>query len=203
MKKAILSLFASIALLSMPVMAAEPGNVSLVESPKTIVINGTTFSPVDTNGVKIPVVEINGILYVPFDTYNYALGQAFTFDKITNKVTVGAASAANNAPTPAPAVPSNGTIGQINALKKAQSYLSHTAFSYSGLISQLEYEKFSHDDAVYAVDNCGADWNQQAAKKAASYLSHTAFSKDSLIDQLEYEGFTYEQAVYGAQANGY
>lgn len=198
MKKAILSLFASIALLSMPVMAAEPGNVSIVESPKTIIINGTTFSPVDANGVKIPVVEINGMLYVPFDTYNYALGQAFTFDKMTNKVTVGAVSN-----TPAPTVAPNGTIGQINALKKAQSYLSHTAFSYSGLIKQLEYEKFSHDDAVYAVDNCGADWNQQAAKKAASYLSHTAFSKDSLIDQLEYEGFTYEQAVYGAQANGY
>lgn len=38
-------------------------------------------------------------------------------------------------------------------------------FSYTGLIEQLEYEQYSHDDAVYAADNCGADWNEQAAKK--------------------------------------
>lgn len=200
MKKLISALFASIALLSMPVMAAEPGNVSLVESPKTIVINGTTFSPVDTNGVKIPVVEINGILYVPFDTYNYALGQAFTFDKMTNKVTVGAA---NNASTPAPAAVSGGTIGQKNALAKAKSYLSFSAFSYKGLVDQLEYSKFSREEATYAADNCGADWNEQAAKKAQSYLNFSSFSRDGLIEQLEYSGFTHEQAVYGAQANGY
>lgn len=199
MKKVISALLA-IALLSMPVMAAESGNVSIVESPKTIIINGTTFSPVDANGVKIPVVEINGMLYVPFDTYNYALGQMFTFDKMTNKVTVGAAS---NVSTPAPAAVSGGTIGQKNALAKAKSYLDITAFSYSGLIAQLEYEKFSHEDAVYGADNCGANWSEQAAKKAASYLSLTSFSRDGLIEQLEYEGFTHEQAIYGAQANGY
>lgn len=198
MKKAILSLFASIALLSMPVMAAEPGNVSIVESPKTIIINGTTFSPVDANGVKIPVVEINGILYVPFDTYNYALGQAFTFDTITNKVTVGAVSN-----TPTPTVAPNGTIGQKNALAKAKSYLSFSAFSYKGLVDQLEYSKFSREEATYAADNCGADWNEQAAKKAQSYLSFSSFSRDGLIEQLEYSGFTHEQAVYGVQKNGY
>lgn len=95
------------------------------------------------------------------------------------------------------------TIGQKNALKQAKSYLSYSAFSYKGLIEQLEFEKFSNADAVYAADNCGADWNEQAAKKAASYLSYSAFSRDSLIEQLEFEGFTNAQAVYGAEANGY
>lgn len=95
------------------------------------------------------------------------------------------------------------TIGKINALKKAQQYLKITAFSYSGLIEQLEYEKFTHEESVYAADNCGADWNEQAAKKAENYLNLTSFSKEGLIEQLQYEGFTYEQAAYGAQSCGY
>ena len=75
-------------------------------------------------------------------------------------------------------------------------------FSYSGLIGQLEYESFSHDDAVYAADHCGADWNEQAAKKAEKYLDIMGFSRDSLINQLQYDGFTYDQAAYGAEKNG-
>lgn len=98
---------------------------------------------------------------------------------------------------------SNETIGQKNALKSAESYLNYTAFSYKGLIEQLEYEQFSHEDAVYAADNCGADWYEQAAKSAKSYLDYTSFSRSGLIDQLVYEGFSYEQAEYGVDANGY
>lgn len=78
------------------------------------------------------------------------------------------------------------------------SYLNAMAFSYSGLIEQLEYEGYSTEEATYAVDNCGADWKEQAAKKAEEYLKSMSFSKSGLIEQLEYEGFTHEQAVYGA-----
>lgn len=95
------------------------------------------------------------------------------------------------------------TTGQRNALKSANSYLDFSAFSYDGLISQLEFEEYSHEDAVFAADNCGADWNEQAARAAKTYLEFTSFSKDGLIEQLEFEGFTHEQAVYGAEANGY
>lgn len=94
------------------------------------------------------------------------------------------------------------TVGQQNALRKARSYLSHTAFSYKRLIEQLEFEGFTHDEAVYGVDNCGADWMEQAVKCAERYLSHTAFSRVRLIEQLEFEGFTHEQAVYGVEQNG-
>ena len=94
------------------------------------------------------------------------------------------------------------TVGQKNALRSAKSYLDFSAFSYNGLIGQLEYENYSHEDAVYAADNCGADWNEQAAKSAKSYLNFSAFSYDGLIKQLEYEGYTHEQAVYGADSCG-
>lgn len=95
------------------------------------------------------------------------------------------------------------TIGEINALEKALSYLDYTAFSRSGLIEQLEFEGFSTEEATYGVDNCGADWNEQAAKKAQSYLDYSSFSRQGLIDQLVFEGFTQEQAEYGVSAVGY
>ena len=95
------------------------------------------------------------------------------------------------------------TLGQKNALAKAKSYLSFSAFSYKGLIEQLEFEGFSKEEATYGVDNCNADWNEQAAKKAKSYMSHSSFSRSGLIEQLEFEGFTKEQAEYGAKSVGY
>ena len=98
---------------------------------------------------------------------------------------------------------SNLTMGQQNALKKASDYLSFSSFSHNGLIEQLEFEGFSTEDATYAVDNCGADWNEQAANKAQQYLDFSSFSRDGLIEQLEFEGFTKEQSEYGVSAVGY
>ncbi len=89
------------------------------------------------------------------------------------------------------------TSGQENALEKAVDYLNYTAFSKKGLMDQLEYEGFTHADALYAADNIGTDWNEQAYLKAVDYLEYSAFSRDGLIEQLEYEGFTHSEAVYG------
>lgn len=95
------------------------------------------------------------------------------------------------------------TIGQKNALSSAKSYISFMAFSYTGLIKQLEYEGYTKEEAKYGVDNCGADWNEQAAKMAEDYLKIMSFSRKELIKQLEYEGFTSSQAEYGVSAIGY
>ena len=103
-------------------------------------------------------------------------------------------------PTVAP-TPSQ-TVSQKNAVKKAKSYLNYTAFSHDGLVAQLEYEQFSHADAVYGADNSGANWNEQSAKKAKQYMEYSAFSRGSLIEQLRYDKFTQEQAEYGANAIG-
>ena len=90
------------------------------------------------------------------------------------------------------------TTGQSNALSMALSYLDSMPFSHDGLIDQLKYEGFSDDEATYAADNCGADWDEQALRHALSYLDSSAFSYEGLIDQLEYEGYTTDQAEYGA-----
>lgn len=92
------------------------------------------------------------------------------------------------------------TTGMKNALRSALDYLEYSAFSRNGLIKQLEYEGYSNDEAVYAVDNCGADWFEQAYKSALEYLDYSSFSKDGLMHQLEYEGFSAEEAQYGADA---
>lgn len=94
------------------------------------------------------------------------------------------------------------TTSQKNALSKAKDYLDYTAFSYTGLIEQLEYEKFSLEDATYGADNCGANWMVQAEKKAIDYLDYTSFSHDGLVEQLMYEGFTAEEAEHGASSAG-
>lgn len=94
-------------------------------------------------------------------------------------------------------------MGEENALKAARDYLEFAPFSYDGLIAQLEYEKYSHEEAVYAVEHCGADWMEQAVKTAESYLELTALSRDGLIEQLEFDGLTHDQATYGVEQNGY
>jgi len=117
------------------------------------------------------------------------------------------------APTPAPSQTtqvdnqnvspvSSETVSQKNAVRQAKAYLGYSAFSRDGLVAQLEYEKFSHADAVYGADNSGANWNEQAAKSAKNYMEYSAFSRGSLIEQLKHEKFTQAQAEYGANAVG-
>ena len=106
-------------------------------------------------------------------------------------------STSSNASTPSP------TTGEKNALRSAREYLNFSAFSYTGLINQLEYEGYSTEEATYAADNCNANWNEQAAKSAKEYLDMSSFSRQELINQLIYEGYTQEQAEYGVTQNGY
>lgn len=87
--------------------------------------------------------------------------------------------------------------GYVGAHERAESYLNSSAFSYTGLIEQLEYEGFSESEAKYGVNSCDADWELQAVKKAKSYLNSSAFSYSGLKKQLRYEGFTKDEAKYG------
>ena len=89
-----------------------------------------------------------------------------------------------------------------DAVSKAKSYTKYMGFSRDGLVDQLEFDGFSHEDAEYGADNCGADWNKMAVKKAESYTGFMGFSRDGLVDQLEFDQFTKEEAEYGADNCG-
>lgn len=113
-------------------------------------------------------------------------------------ITSGAVTAPANAAPHRPLSP----VSQQNAIDSAQAYLEMSPFSASGLVKQLEYEGYSTEDATYAVNSLGADWNRQAARSAKAYLEMSPFSRSSLTDQLIYEGFTESQAAYGVSTTG-
>lgn len=168
-----------------------------------VTLNGSQVNLVDANGAAVEPFAINGTTYLPVRAVANALDLNVGWDQATTTVilTTGGNEPSNNNTNNTSVL--NPTLGQQNAIKQAQNYLNYMAFSYSGLIEQLEFEGYSTEEATYAVDNCGADWFEQAAKKAQSYLDFMAFSRDGLIDQLLFEGFTQEQAEYGASAVGY
>lgn len=91
-----------------------------------------------------------------------------------------------------------GTTSQKNAIREAVNHLNHSSFSKKGLISKLEFDGYSTEDATYAVEKCGANWNEQAKKFVESYLENKVVSRDGLIYQLETAGFTTAQATLGA-----
>lgn len=95
------------------------------------------------------------------------------------------------------------TLSQQNALRQAKNYTELLDFSRDGLIYQLEFDGYSHEDAVYAVDNVDVDWCQEAANKAKSYLDFFAFSRDGLYEQLDFDGYTVEEIEYALSAVGY
>ena len=74
--------------------------------------------------------------------------------------------------------------------------------SKAGIYSQLTSdagEKFTEEEAQYAIDNVNADWNENALEKAKTYQDTMAMSPEAIRDQLtsEYgEKFTKEEADY-------
>ena len=63
-------------------------------------------------------------------------------------------------------------------------------------------EKFTAEEAQYAVDNINADWNENALETAKDYRDNMDMSPEAIRDQLtsEYgEQFTAEEADYAIQ----
>lgn len=142
--------------------------------------------------------EYKGKLIVLSDDASMVFVKDESIEQSNNSEKTSVSKTVTDTPKTSKVASSNVSLSKQNALRQANSYLNAMAFSYSGLIEQLEYEGYSTEDATYAADNCVADWLEQAAKKAEEYLNSMPFSKSGLIEQLEYEGFTHEQAVYGA-----
>lgn len=135
---------------------------------------------------------------------------------LTTAMAIAATTAALSFPTSATAAPNGAPANlaseyelplspasQQGAIRSARDYLEMSGFSRTGLIKQLQYEGFSTEDAIYAVDSITVDWNNEAAESAQDYVDMSGFSRSGLINQLMYEGFTPAQAQYGASAVGF
>lgn len=55
-------------------------------------------------------------------------------------------------------VDASGTDWNEQAVRQAQGQLEAMSYTYDELVDQLEYEKFTHEEAVYGVEHCGASW---------------------------------------------
>lgn len=87
--------------------------------------------------------------------------------------------------------------GREAALNAVDRVMEKGWNSYETVIWALEREGFAHEDAVYAADNCGADWKAEALKDAQQTLD---FSKKEVLEFLENGGFTADEISY-AMAN--
>lgn len=60
---------------------------------------------------------------------------------------------------------------------------------------------FTYEQAVYAADNCGANWSELAVKCAQCMINDEAYSYKGLIEDLKkWKGFTHEDAVNAADS---
>ena len=86
------------------------------------------------------------------------------------------------------------------ALGKAKSYNSLFHMSKKRMYSQLtsDFDKFSNDEAQYAIDHLEADYKYNALFNAKNYRKLFNMSKSGLFNQLTsyIDGFTEEEAQY-------
>ncbi|WP_086427872.1 Ltp family lipoprotein [Staphylococcus cornubiensis] len=97
---------------------------------------------------------------------------------------------------------SDATNDQTAALNSAKVYADTMHMSKQGIFDQLTSDagdKFSEEDAQYAIDHLKADYKENALKAAKSYQKDQNMSKDAIYDQLisNYgDKFTEEEAKY-------
>ncbi len=85
------------------------------------------------------------------------------------------------------------TNGQRNALIKAHRLLSlHPSYDFLATNLLTTCEGFSIEDAKFAADHCGADWDEQALLHAQD-LMNEGKSKKGIIDDLRFYEFTEAQ----------
>ena len=177
------------------------GDSDFWQQTKANALNPNYESPISAEDYYRLLIECSADLFTPQELVRSGLIEAAAASA-DDSSTQDASPEVGQEPEPTSTPESSITVSQQQAVRSADSYLSYSSFSRSGLIDQLEYEGFSTADATFGVDAQNADWNAQAAGSAQDYLDYSSFSRSGLIDQLIYEGFTLEQATYGVNAVG-
>ena len=141
MKKGFILGFISASLLATGIAIASEMLTEVYTSNFPIKINGKAYT------AEMPVLNYQGRTYLALREFGTATGNTIDFKDNTiiintkDYIPESTTNESNNEPT----------LGEKNALAKAKSYLSLTGFSRTGLIEQLEFEKFSHEEAEYGV----------------------------------------------------
>lgn len=149
-----------------------------------------------------PEIDDRGLFYAVYAGYSMTAEKPVFYLGV-NEYIVDQLRDPRSVPVPGAADDHQPTFGEQNALRDAEEWLGIKAFSYADLIERLEKDDFTHEEAVFAADRCGADWYEQAVLCAEEWLDIKAFSRAGLIERLEKDGFTHEEAVYAAEQVGY
>ena len=69
------------------------------------------------------------------------------------------------------------------------------------MVEQLiNIEKFTQEEADYAIEQGHFDWKEEAVKKAEFYANSGKITKERLLQKLvEYRRFTQEEAEYAIE----
>lgn len=96
------------------------------------------------------------------------------------------------------------TYTMSNALSEALVEVSGYPYSYKELLECLKEDYgYAEEDATYAADNCGVDWDEQALLQAEDYMDYMDFSYTEMVEWLQtYDGFTEKEAIYAADNCG-
>ncbi len=95
---------------------------------------------------------------------------------------------------PAPTTPP--AESQRFALERARELNSYEIYSATGLEFALINEGVSREDARWAVDNLGEDWNENALEAIHELNQFTMNSRAGMLRDLKQGGFTQEEAQY-------
>ena len=112
----------------------------------------------------------------------------------------------------AAAVDASETDWNAQAVRQAKGHLAAMAYTQDELIDQLEYEKFTYDEATYGTALALADASEPlpamsetmtAEEAVKNYLQYFPMSRQGLIDQLsQVDGYSVEEATAGVDASG-
>ena len=95
-----------------------------------------------------------------------------------------------------------GTDWKAQAVRSAQECVLHLAVSRTGVAQMLEYERFTADETVYAMEQLkDVDWDAETDQAVEKHLEQ-GVSKRGLEDVLEFQGFTQEQIKKAVSKTG-
>lgn len=94
---------------------------------------------------------------------------------------------------------------QESALSHAKKTFASSSYSRSGVISALKKQGYTEEEAIYAADNCGANWKSNATTGAKTYARNNSqknwiyacYSEKATRSALSSDGFTSDEIDYG------
>lgn len=93
--------------------------------------------------------------------------------------------------------------GHKNAYNTAKKRVDNDAMSRSAVYKDLINNGYSDEEALYAVDECGIDWNDSCYRYGKFRLKYNNFSKKQLETDLQGKGFEQSEIEYALDKLGY